>query len=238
MAIRFKPGMASTLTFSVLLPLLIALGVWQLDRAQQKRVLFGQYQAQLNAEEIDLAQVSSASATSLLWRKVRVTGEFTIPNILLDNRVRNSRAGYEVFAPFVIENHHTILINRGWIPADSSRKPMVALDLPSGPRTLKGRIGPIPWNGINLGSSTVEHLGSTTLRVVHLVSNDLAPFVNSKLPEYVVMLDPAQREGFDCTWPSPISDDGKHRAYAFQWFMMALTLTIIYLKISIVTTIP
>jgi surfeit locus 1 family protein len=82
-----------------LLPCLLWLGVWQLHRADEKRALQMQFDAQRNAEPIDAAQLS---AEPVAYTRAQLRGEFdNAHSFLLDNRVLHGRVGYEVLTPFV-----------------------------------------------------------------------------------------------------------------------------------------
>ncbi len=236
--IQFKPGIASTIATAVVVPCLVALGFWQLDRAQQKTEIFAHYQARMNAPELAL-QAPLPASDDLLWRRIRATGQFVGPNLILDNRVRNGQVGYEVFTPLILANEARVLVGRGWVAADGRRKPVVSLQIPSAAQTITGRIGPLPWNGIQLGEPPPpERLSPDLVRVERLDLASLNSLLHAALPPYIIMLDPSLPEGYDRAWPAPTSDVGKHRAYAVQWFAMAAVLAIIYLKINLTHSSP
>src|SRR5687768_9896616 len=96
----------------------IALGNWQAGRAEHKRSLAEQ-QAQGAAVEI-----SAVSSTDHVNKKIAATGEF-VPQytVLLDNKLRQGRAGYEVLTPLRLAGSSThVLVNRGWVAALPSRE--------------------------------------------------------------------------------------------------------------------
>src|ERR1700740_2427469 len=77
----------------------IALGRWQSGRADAKR----------------------AAAHSA--QRIVVHGEF-LPerSVLLDNKLRHGRAGYEVVTPLRLAEGIHVLVNRGWIEASPRRE--------------------------------------------------------------------------------------------------------------------
>ena len=77
------------LVFSgVFLPLLVSLGVWQLNRAEEKQVLLEQWQQE--AENLAWQDMVSGDLTS--GRPVSLTGMYGSRNWLLDNRTREGGA--------------------------------------------------------------------------------------------------------------------------------------------------
>ena len=87
---RFRPGLAPTLAAAALLPAFLALGVWQLQRADEKRLLQGEYDARAQgpavrieprvqrAEDLRFYRVIGAralrNAVSTLHRQSRASG--------------------------------------------------------------------------------------------------------------------------------------------------------------------
>ena len=93
----------------------IALGNWQARRADEKRALAAHVQ------------------------RIAVVGEF-LPErtVLLDNKVRNHRAGYEVVAPLRLADGIHVLVNRGWIEAPPRRDQLPEVLTPPGRVRVEG----------------------------------------------------------------------------------------------------
>ena len=51
---RFRPGMIPSLVFAVLLPLFLYLGYWQLQRAEEKRLLQVEYDTRANGPAVQV----------------------------------------------------------------------------------------------------------------------------------------------------------------------------------------
>lgn len=230
---RFRPAVPSTLVVLVLCPCLIWLGAWQLDRAAAKNSLFSNYQLQATLPAVDLSNNLLKSAATLQWRAIRARGQYFGPNILLDNRVRDGRVGYDVYTPFQT-GAAAVLVARGWIPAPADRVPPSLLARPQGEYELRGHVGPAPWVGINLkDAAVIERFSGELLRVQHIDFDLLDQALDRNLERFVVYLDPAARDGYDRTWPVATSGASKHTAYAVQWFAMACVLLVLYIKINL-----
>ena len=67
--------------------LFVALGVWQLDRAEQKRVMFAEFERRGNTAEADLNQQGVDYSAALAGRQAAAAGRYRGATILLDNQV-------------------------------------------------------------------------------------------------------------------------------------------------------
>jgi len=99
----------------VMLPLVIGLGFWQLQRAAYKQSLMDDYFDKLGG----LPTALSGAFVPEAFTRVRVRGSYADINLLLDNQVNNSRQGYWVYTPFTSEGA-TWMVNRGWFEATAS----------------------------------------------------------------------------------------------------------------------
>jgi surfeit locus 1 family protein len=211
--------------------LLASLGAWQLDRAQQKRDLHEAFKRQLDAPPLELALQSAAEIEAQAWRAASGRGHYGPPVMLLDNRVRDGRVGYEILSAFTLEDGRRILVDRGWLPAPPTRDELPRIALPADAVSLRGRLAPAPSTGIVLGEAAAqpEAIGGDTWRVQHVDFTTL----NERFPPgflpMLVYLDAGEPAGYDREWALPAPDDGKHTAYAVQWFAMAAAVAVIFL---------
>ncbi|RUQ45461.1 SURF1 family protein, partial [Corynebacterium pseudodiphtheriticum] len=89
---RFRPGIAPTLVVLVLLPLMVGLGFWQLARGHEKQLLVDRYAERRVADPISSAQLGDMADPA--FHRVRLRGQFDGEHsVLLDNRMRDGRAG-------------------------------------------------------------------------------------------------------------------------------------------------
>ena len=121
----FRPGIAPTLVVLVLLPLMVFLGFWQLSRGQEKQALLQSYAERRAAPPISVDQLDGVADPA--FRRVQLRGQFDAGHsVLLDNRMRDGKAGVELLQPFHDQASGLwLLLNRGWLPWPDRRRPPV-----------------------------------------------------------------------------------------------------------------
>ncbi|MGK2914904.1 MAG: SURF1 family protein [Porticoccaceae bacterium] len=208
------------------MPLTVALGLWQLHRAEEKRGILAADEARANAEPVSLADAQGVPDKRFL--RVRVTG--TIDNervFLVDNRVRHGRPGYEVVSPFhAIETGRWLLVNRGWIAGGLDRRVLPPVPLLPGIVTLTGYLYQSPGKPFVLGSDQWQP-GRWPQIVQHAEPDLLAERLGQSLFPYVLRLDASASPGLETGWEVVNMPPGTHIGYAVQWFALALALVIL-----------
>ena len=222
--LQFKFDWKTSALILLLLPLLVSLGFWQLDRADEKarlQALFDKRQASA-AIAIDQLNVDD----DLRYQPVKLIGEFANDkSLFLDNRIYQGQFGYEVVTPFNVSNRElTVLVNRGWVKGDISR------------RSLPDVVG-VPANVEILGQVYVpqgdmlvlEHSSSEGWPKVTQSLNieALAPDFDTALFPFSVRLNEGAVGFLASNWNVINLQPEKHVGYAFQWFAMSFTLLII-----------
>lgn len=232
----FSPSLWPTLVVLLILPLFLSLGFWQLDRAEQKRVLHKEFEVRQNAPALNLSEASDLknNLEALLWHKVTIEGKFSRgTNILLDNQVIGGNAGYFVYTPFKLKNEASwILVNRGWVPVGETRDHPPSLSVEEGILKIVGSVKLPPSTGMLLAENLADQLDDGTIRVQKLEMSAIEKVLQMELFPYLVRLEPESRGGFTRHWQAPGLGEEKHLGYAFQWFAMAVAIFIIYLILN------
>lgn len=233
---RFRPGLWPSLAGMVLLALLLRLGFWQLERAAYKQTLHDQYLSRVAAEPVvltELAENRRNDARQLYWRRCTLFGAYD-PDVvyLLDNQVMRGAAGYRVYARFVLADGAAVLVERGWVAAPPDRAQSPALATPAATVALSGIIRPPPATGLALAAGQAEILPGGLLRVPALDPAQISATRDLALLPYIVSLEPPAPDGLHRSLPAPGSGRERHLGYAFQWFALALALTVIYFVVN------
>lgn len=223
-----------TLVYLCLLPVLLALGMWQLDRSEQKRVLLKLQEQATATETLHLSMDIGDKADALRYRQVELSGRYDVAHqFLIDNQISGGKAGYFVLTPLVLTGEtKAVLVNRGWIPLNQDRSVLPDLQINKAEATITGRINNFPSVGIKLAGAEIPTAGWPS--VVQVVdSNVLAKKLGYSLFQFQIELAKELPDGFKREWQtSTIMLPEQHTAYAIQWFALALTLTILFIWYS------
>lgn len=201
----------------------IMLGNWQSGRAHEKEAMQLRQENALSQRPV-LFDVHTLTVTSMLYKRVEVRGRFLDQHtILLDNRLRNGVAGYEVLTPLSLDGQRAVLINRGWVRASADRSDLPRTQAPAGDLSLTGLALPVSDRYMQLSGQTISgHLWQNLdfPRYRQHTGLDLLPLV-------IQQQDPGV-DGLDRHWPRPDLRIDTHRAYALQWYTLAAAIAIIY----------
>lgn len=233
MRLRFAPRLVPTLVTLALLPVIVGLGFWQLDRATQKAELQAEYDARGQGAELRIG-MSLQPAEALRFYRVVAKGRYDDRHqLLIDNRVHQGRVGYHVITPLKIEGGETrVLVNRGWVALGPDREQLPVIETPSGVQEITG-VAMVPVERVfTLGKpGPVSGEWERVWQTLDMVRFKAA--VNYPLQPVVVLLDPkSSAGGFVRAWSRLDAGIATHKAYAFQWFALAIALLTLYLVVN------
>lgn len=223
-----------TLVYLCLLPALIALGMWQLDRSEQKRAFLKVQEQAAATETLHLSTVLENNTETLRYRNVEAMGRYDVAHqFLVDNQISDGKAGYFVLTPFILTGEtKAVLVNRGWIPLNKDRSILPDLQINKAEAIITGRINNFPSVGIKLAGAEIPTAGWPS--VVQVVNSEvLAKKIGYSLFQFQIELAKELPDGYKREWhASTIMQPEQHTAYAIQWFALALTLTILFIWYS------
>ena len=208
-----------------LLPVLIGLGVWQINRAADKQRLLERWQ---QAPE-QYAWGAQAATNIQPGQPVMVEGQYSDTTWLLDNRTRNGAVGYEVLTLFEPISGAALVVNRGWVQAPSRRTLLPVLPQPAGLVSITGRLSEYP-DPPQL-AKTLDSGGWP--RRVQALTQAKAEAARSGVAAFVLRLeDSAQPGAFKVDWAPDRMGPQTHYGYAVQWFALAIALMVLTLIAS------
>lgn len=205
---------------------LVALGVWQLDRHDQRAARNATVQArsELPAVALPDALADAEEPDDLRFRTVTASGTYGDGNLLVDNRSLNGLPGAWVLSPLALDDGTTLVVNRGFQFAESG-----GIDPPPAPAGVVAIEGTVaPWEVDGCGVRTDDAgapVGMACLRratAEEVFGNDVLPVVVQRQ-----VSDPAEADVLTPV-PRPELDDGPHRSYAVQWFAFGAIAAIVY----------
>jgi surfeit locus 1 family protein len=209
---------------------LARLGIWQLDRMQQKRDYNTLMAERWRQEPFDLnVDALPTDLSELEYRRIAAQGSFDYANqLLLKNQVFGNTNGFVVLTPLVLGEGRAVLVARGWIPSDKGAVENWSQFVEPAAAPVLGRIR-MPDEHIAEGpgavtSPQVEWHRVDLPAIQQQMPYTLEPALIEQLPEENRAYDklPIRQE------PTPL-DEGNHLSYAVQWFMFALILGIGYI---------
>lgn len=224
----FKPGWVASISTSLLIPLFLSLGVWQLRRADEKIALM---ELRLVHEQDPPMRLTGAQEDPelLRYRRVQVEGDYDPAHqFLLDNQMQESRVGFHVLTPLRIRDAGVaVLVNRGWVPQGQNRADLPNLELSDAVAQVSGRVEKFPSVGFRLEGAEIPAPGWPSLVQV-ADAEQLSRRLGYRVLPYQVLLDSDQRDGYVRDWHPASLDPGKNRGYALQWFSFAALVAALY----------
>lgn len=215
-----------TLATLVTMAVTASLGLWQLDRAQQKQALQARMdeRSRLPAwQGADLLGAPDASAG--IHRPVLLRGTW-VPGatVFLDNRQMKGRPGFYVVTPLQLEGtQRAVLVQRGWAPRDfTDRSRLPVVDTPSGVVTVEGRLAPPPGQLFQFGEA-----GQGPIRQ-NIKLDAFATETGLALSPVSVVQTTGGADGLLRDWPVVTQGVDKHHGYAFQWFGLCALAGFLY----------
>ncbi|MGK0499774.1 MAG: cytochrome oxidase assembly protein ShyY1 [Oceanicoccus sp.] len=224
--LRFTPNWRASVLAVLLIPLLLWLGFWQLDRAEEKRGLQQQFEQRQQRGPVLLSSLDGNG--DLRYQSVELSGEFINDKVLLlDNRIYQGRFGYEIIQPFKLtDKAQLVLVNRGWVVGDKSRRELPNIKPLLGDLTLVAEIYVPHGEPFSLGNDSA--IGWPRVLQSLEIAELTAEFELPLFP-YTVRLKQESSASFENNWMVVNLKPSKHVGYAVQWFAMSATLLIILL---------
>ena len=174
------------------------LGLWQLDRLDEKRDRNREIAARSDGPAVDLGEVDLDVAR---YQRVTATGTFdAAADTLLPFRSYEGSVGSHAVTPLVLDDGTVVLVNRGWVP-----------DLPTPPPG-----GEVTVEGILMTSGDRR------------TSVDVDDLDRDAFPLWLLQTGPPPDGDYPIRLDPPARDEGPHRSYAIQWFLFAGVVAVGY----------
>lgn len=228
---KFKPAWWATALTVVGVVLTIALGFWQLNRANEKQTLQSRIDEYAKAAPVSIGR-EPVNRADVLLKRVEAQGRFEPRHVVfLDNRIHQKHVGYHVLMPLRIgASEKFVLVNRGWIAAGAERNRTPEVKTPEGEVTVRGTAVPFSERFVELSSKIAE--GNIWQNMVleryrQATRLDVQPFI-------VQQIDTGEfGDGLIRDWPAVDLKRNTHLAYAVQWFALAVAIFIYYIVVNV-----
>lgn len=225
-----------TVLVVIAIGVMVRLGVWQLDRLQERRAYNARVQAQLDAPPLTLdATTPIDDLGNMEYRTVIVRGEFDFSQeVALRTQTWNGQLGGRLLTPLRIAGtDRAVLIDRGWIPYEETEDGQWPQYAQSGVVDVRGQIrtsrtqsglgfqiDPTPAPGQRVTAWNQANVQAIAAQVPYPL---LATIYLQQAPD----VDPDKVLPYAGLSPLDLSE-GSHLGYAGQWFMFATIFAVGY----------
>ncbi|MEZ8067944.1 SURF1 family protein [Vibrio sp. FF145] len=225
--------------------ILIKLGLWQLDRGNEKL----RYEMQLS----ERAQQSSRSLDTVIseWKGsrtqmqgaselpslngLRVDVELEAPSglvVLLDNQINQGTVGYVIYMLGEVptqDGRKQLLIDLGFVAASRDRRELPQLGSITLPTNMSGRLY---TRSLNPLSHELGLENTTPNRIQNLNITALSQYTGQEVLPFVFQPQSLDAWPYEMLWRPTAMKSEKHFGYSFQWFVMAAVLLFLTMLIG------
>ena len=194
--------------------LFVRLGIWQLDRLDERRALNAKRRATLEQRPGDFTAILRDSVVANRQVILRGTPDYA-NDLVLTGRSRNGSPGVHIVTPVRVPGSDTaVLVNRGWVYAGDA----ATVDLArwrEARETFTGYTRPLDHGNT---PASRDRAGRAVRTLTREAVRALVPYPIHEV--YVVSQDSAPAAA-PARLPHPDLGEGPHLGYAIQWFAFA-----------------
>ena len=198
----------------------VGLASWQFDRRDQAVSKIQRMVDNYDKSAIAFGEVSTGTldeVTKFEWTPVELSGQYlTDQELLVRNRPIAGQPGFIQLVPFQLVSGEVVIIERGWIPANSDLAP-ATLMTPSGqPKSVIARVR---LSELTPNRDSPDGFATS----IHLESLETTLGTSLEQQFYLRLISESPGEASS---PQPLSkpklDEGNHLSYAVQWILFAV----------------
>lgn len=226
---RFTPSWKMLLITALFFALFLWLGLWQIHRSEEKLQMIN---AQKKRENLPVIYWDVKKKLPLQYQRIGLQGIYLPQTFLLDNQHHRHQFGYHVLTPFVLADDAVVMIDRGWIPGDVTRRVFPDIQIPSGFMKLEGTVYFPSINRWIFGPESEEKANKTVI-LERINQQLLSQILQKEVYPFIIRLDKQDTHGFVREWETVSMPPQRHLAYALQWFAMAFAVLIIFIALNL-----
>lgn len=208
---------------------MVALGLWQLRRLDERQAQNALVAARLEQAPVPVTDLDAATPAEATYRRVTATGTYRPDEeVLQRSRAHAGQNGYHVLTPLDLGDGTGILVRRGWVPFELDTPPVAEAAPPDAGVTVTGFLQP---SEPQPGFGARDPAEGTLERVFRADVERIQPQVSVELLPWILQLeaqDPGQPGRLPIPAEPPEFDEGNHLSYAIQWFSFAAIAVVGY----------
>lgn len=209
----------------------VLLGMWQLDRHQDRQAFDARIASRIAAPAEPLAVLlAGATVDDVEYRQAIVEGTYLVDDeVILQARTLGGRSGHEVLTPLQLADGTAVIVDRGWVPIDVAGPPVEVAAPPEG---LVAVTGYVRTPQVRSGLGPIDPPDGRLDRISRVDVGRIATQVQVPLLPLWIQLasqSPPQTGELPLVTEAPQPGGGPpHLSYAVQWFAFAAVVLIAY----------
>lgn len=225
--------------------ILIKLGLWQLDRGNEKL----RYEQQLSQRAVQPPKPLDTVLNG--WREASVGTQQPMPPstlnglkadvelvkpsgliLLLDNQINQGTVGYVIYMLGDVQTRDgrkQLLIDLGFVAASNDRRELPQIGKIALPIEMSGRLY---TRSVNPLSQELGLENTTPKRIQNINIEALSQYIGQEVLPFIFQPQSLDSWPYEMLWRPTAMKSEKHFGYSFQWFVMAAVLLSLMLLIG------
>lgn len=230
--LTFRPLLWPTIMTLIMLPVLLGLGVWQLQRLDWKHGLIATMEERLAAPPVALPPADEWARLDpemIDYRHMSATGHFdNAHEFHYFTQDDQGAAGYSLLVPLLLKGGGAIIVDRGFVPQDKKAPETRPGSQIEGEVTVTGivrrpgRRG--AFDGDNDLAKNIWYVRDPALMAQSISLAPVAPFLLEADP-----VPGADTKALPRPGAARVELTNPHLQYALTWFSFAVILIVIYI---------
>ncbi len=226
---RFTPTWVMIFLTILVVSFLTYLGFWQLQRAEEKSKMVQAEQQMALQQPIAWKKKQTRP---LQYQRIQIQGHYLADIFLLDNQHHQHQFGYNVLSPLQLDDGVVVLVDRGWVAGDVTRRQFPAVVTPHKLMHIRGVVYFPSMKQWVLGPEMEQKKdGLTILETAN--PKIVRQLLQKKVYPFIIRLDKNEPYGYVREWAIVSMPPARHVAYAWQWFAMALVVFILFIALNL-----
>lgn len=226
---RFTPSWTMILLTTIFSIFFTQLGFWQIHRADEKQKMITAQEIMTHEAPVNWDRDQSSPQQ---YQSIRTQGQYLPQVFLLDNQHYQHQYGYQVISPLLLSSGEVLLVDRGWMAGDISRKNFPKVEIPANPLSVSGSVY-FPSEKQWVLGPEMEKKGRNLFILERLDAKIVKQVLQKKVYPFIIRLDRNDPNGFIREWKIVSMPPQRHIAYAVQWFAMAFVILILFIALNL-----
>ena len=206
----------------IFVPITISLGLWQIERANEKKVIISNYDKLLVSTPIALQKEQPLEN----WQPIETVGAYQDLVVYEDNAINSGKAGFKIYHLFQNGDGTFIFVHRGFIERNLIKNNLPRIDTPVGKKNIKGT------TLFKQNNTFVKNIEESDIRIIQEFNTSVLierfPILKDRyLHPFLFNLDVRDADKFQPIEKPVNMTATKHIGYAIQWFGLCAALIIL-----------